>query len=269
MMIGARRGDGLLSIASGSIFVAFTVFAFAGSAGSLAQGSAGVSARDILGNTDVKGGLIVHLGCWDGRLTAALRPSNSYLVHGLDRDAENVAWAREHVRSLGLYGPVSVEQCDGKSLPYADNLVNLVVSERRPLIPIDEIMRVLCPNGVAYIKQDGTWTKKTKPVPDDIGEWNHYLNGADNNAVAADRRVGPPRRLQWKSDPVWCRSHNGVSSSILLVLSSGGRLFSIIDEGLTGQPGVADLWTLVARDAFNGTLLWKKHSTGLCFGRSD
>jgi len=155
-----------------------------------------------------------------------------------------------------------VEQCDGKSLPYADTLINLVVSERSTSIPMNEIMRVLCPNGVAYIKQGGKWTKETKPVPDDIGEWNHYLNGADNNAVAADRQAGPPRRLQWKSDPIWCRSHNGVSSSILLVLSSGGRLFSIIDEGLTGQPGVADLWTLVARDAFNGTLLWKKPLTG-------
>ena len=232
-MITARQGDGLSRTTFFSILVALTLIAFTGSAKVIAQDSG----PDILRKISVQGGLIVHLGCGDGKLTGALRANNSYIVHGLDRDPENVALARKHIRSLGLYGPVSVEQCNGKSLPYANNLINLVVSERRPSIPMAEIMRVLCPNGVAYIKQDGRWTKKTKPVPDDIGEWNHYLNGPDNNAVAADRRVGPPRRLQWKSDPIWCRSHNGVSSSILLVLSSGGRLFSIVDEGLTGQRG--------------------------------
>jgi outer membrane protein assembly factor BamB len=262
MMIGARQGNALSRMALLRILLVLALVAFAGSAGALARDSGSISATEILRRTDVRGGLIVHLGCGDGKLTAALRANDSFVVHGLDRDPENVALARKHIRSLGLYGPVSAEQCDGKSLPYADNLINLVFSERRPAIPMAEIMRVLCPNGVAYIKQDGKWTKKIKPVPDDIGEWTHYLNGPDNNAVAADRRAGPPRSLQWKSDPMWCRSHNGVSSSILLVLSSAGRLFSIVDEGLTGQPGVADLWTLVARDAFNGTLLWKKPLTG-------
>ena len=261
-MIGARQGNALSRMALLRILLVLALVAFAGSAGALARDSGSISATEILRRTDVRGGLIVHLGCGDGKLTAALRANDSFVVHGLDRDPGNVALARKHIRSLGLYGPVSAEQCDGKSLPYADNLINLVFSERRPAIPMAEIMRVLCPNGVAYIKQDGKWTKKIKPVPDDIGEWTHYLNGPDNNAVAADRRAGPPRSLQWKSDPMWCRSHNGVSSSILLVLSSAGRLFSIVDEGLTGQPGVADLWTLVARDAFNGTLLWKKPLTG-------
>ncbi|MHC4301514.1 MAG: outer membrane protein assembly factor BamB family protein [Planctomycetota bacterium] len=261
MMIRARQGDSLLHEAFLSISVVLTFITFAGPAVT-AQDSGPALARDILRHTGVQGGLIVHLGCDDGKLTAALRASNSYVVHGLDRNPENVAQARKNIRSLGLYGPVSVEQCDGKLLPYASNLVNLVVSQRRPVIGADEIMRVLCPGGVAYIQRNGQWTKTVKPVPDDIGQWTHYLHGPDNNAVAADRRAGPPRRLQWKSDPAWCRSHNGVSSSISLVLSSGGRLFSVIDEGLTGQPGVADLWTLVARDAYNGTLLWKKPLSG-------
>lgn len=262
MMIKAHQGDSLLRTAFFLNLLSLTFIALVGTAKVAAQESGSVSAREILSRTGVKDGLIVHLDCGDGRLTAELRLNGSYVVQGLDRDPENVARARKHIRSLGLYGPVSVEQCDGKFLPYADNLVNLVVSERRPLIPTEEIMRVLCPSGVAYIKQYGKWTKQTKPVPDDIGQWNHYLNGPDNNAVAKDLRVGPPQRLQWKSDPIWCRSHNGVSSSIALVLSSGGRLFSVIDEGLTGQPGVPDRWTLVARNAFNGILLWKKPLKG-------
>ncbi|NQU19742.1 MAG: hypothetical protein HQ567_00555 [Candidatus Nealsonbacteria bacterium] len=43
------------------------------------------AAGHILNATGVQGGLIVHLGCGDGTLTAALRPSDAYIVHALDR----------------------------------------------------------------------------------------------------------------------------------------------------------------------------------------
>jgi len=96
---------------------------------SVASGDTEVLAQKALSATGVKGGLIVHLGCGDGKLTAALRASDRYLVHGLDADSENVAKARALIQSKGAYGPVSVEQFDGKSLPYADDLANVVVSE--------------------------------------------------------------------------------------------------------------------------------------------
>ena len=94
-------------------------------------------AKKILDATGVKGGLIVHIGCGDGKLTAALRASDSYLVHGLDTDAEDVTKAREHIRSLGLYGPVSADTFDGRNLPYVDSLVNLVVAEDLDGVPMD------------------------------------------------------------------------------------------------------------------------------------
>ena len=214
----------------------------------------GDRAESILKAAGVKGGLIVHLGCGDGKRTAALHANARYLVHGLDTEPTNVAKARTHIRSLGLYGPVSVDRLRGNRLPYADNLVNLVVAEDLGAVPMADVMRVLAPLGVAMIGGK----KTVKPWPDEIDEWTHHLHGPDNNAVARDRRVGPPRRLRWKSDPTWCRSHNGVPSSVALVVSAKGRLFSVIDEGLTGQPGLPERWTVVARDAFNGMLLWKK-----------
>jgi len=257
-MLGTRQDNCWSQTSFFSILVAFTFVAFSEPTEAVVRSTDSVSAREILRVTGVKGGLIVHLGCGDGKLTAALWANQSYVVHGLDTNPQNVARARKHIRSLSLYGPVSAEQWNGTSLPYTDNLINLLVSERPLSVPTAEVMRVLCPGGVAYVKRDGKWVKTVKPSPDDIDEWTHYLHGPDNNAVAMDTRVGPPRHLQWKSDPMWCRSHNGVPSSVALVLSAGGRLFGIIDEGLTGQPGLPDRWMLVARDAFNGTLLWKK-----------
>ena len=86
-------------------------------------------AKKILDTCDVRGGLIVHIGCGDGKLTAALRASDKYLVQGLDSSEKNVQQARRYIRSLGIYGDVSIDKLQGNRLPYIDNLVNLVVSE--------------------------------------------------------------------------------------------------------------------------------------------
>jgi outer membrane protein assembly factor BamB len=232
-------------------------------------------AKQILNATGVQGGLIVHLSCGDGTLTAALRVNDGYLVEGLDTQAENVKKARQHVKSLGLYGPVSVDRFDGKHLPYVDNLVNLVVAENLGNVPMAEVMRVLAPNGVAYIRQDGQWTKTVKPWPKQIDEWTHFLYDATNNAVSKDMVVGPPRQLQWVAGPEWARSHDHLNS-VSACVSAGGRIFYIVDEGPLAAVVLQPRWRLVARDAFSGVILWKRpitkwqwHLRGFRSGPSD
>jgi len=214
-------------------------------------------ARDILDATGVKGGFVVHIGCGDGRLTAALHANESYAVHGLDKDVDNIEQARKHIRSVNLYGTVSVDQLEGNRLPYIDNLVNLVVCEDLGNIPMAEVMRVLAPKGVACIKQAGQWQKTVKPRPKEIDEWTHYLHDASGNAVAHDSVVGPPRRMQWVGSPKWARSHEH-SASLNALVSANGRIFYIIDEGPRDSIQLPPKWTLIARDAFNGTILWKR-----------
>ncbi len=201
----------------------------------------------------IQGGLVVHLGCGDGKLTVALRASNSHLVHGLDTDAGQVAAARAYIRSKGLYGPVSVETFDGRHLPYTDNLVNLLVAEQLGDVTMDEVMRVLAPLGTARV---GGKTIK-KPWPKEIDEWTHWLHGADGNAVGNDTAVGPPRHVRWVADPRWQRHHE-LTPSLNAMVSCGGRLFAIINEAPAGIDGLPDRWTLVARNAFSGVLLWKR-----------
>ena len=213
----------------------------------------GASAGDILKATGVTGGLVVHVGCGDGKLTAALAASDALLVHGLDRVAGNVATAREHLRSQKLPGKATVELWRGEHLPYVSNTVNLVVVEDSGKVSTAEVMRVLCPNGVAYING----RKTVKPRPDQIDDWTHYMHAADGNAVADDTVAGPPRRIQWRAGPVFGRHHDKLASLSTMV-SSGGRLFCIIDEGPTSLLHFPPKWRLVARDAFNGKLLWTK-----------
>ncbi len=215
-------------------------------------------ANTILQETGVAGGFVVHLACGDGRLTSALRVSDAYHVHGLSRASGDVKKAREHVLESNQYGSVSIDLLVGSQLPYVDNLVNLLVVQDSEAVSVEEINRVLVPQGVAYIAQkDGTWKKTVKPRPENIDEWSHYLHDASGNAVAHDDVVAQPKHLQWVGSPRWSRHHDRMASMSALV-STNGRMFYVMDEGSRVSIQMPPKWKLIARDAFNGTVLWKR-----------
>ena len=209
----------------------------------------------ILRESGASGGVCVILGAKNADLALALAKQGSFVVHCLAADEPACDALRKEIRAAGPYGTVSVAVLSGKRLPYTDNLVNVTVADGECPVAKDEILRVLVPNGVAFI--DGE--KIAKPWPKEIDEWTHYLHGADCNPVANDRVVGPPDRFQWIEEPLWLRCHE-TDSSVSTLVTAQGRLFAIVDEApisLVGQHALPDKWFLVARDAFNGVLLWK------------
>ncbi|MHC4250665.1 MAG: outer membrane protein assembly factor BamB family protein [Planctomycetota bacterium] len=233
---------------------------------------AATSPGRLLEISGVKGGVAVHLGCAEGRLTAGLCSGRALLVHGLDTDAATVERARKHIDSLGLYGQVSAEVYDGRNLPHGDNIVNLLVHEDAASVSAKEIERVLVPKGVALVKsglpgldspglrregEAAGWTKYVKPWPESLDEWTHFLYDASNNAVSRDMKVGLPRRVQWWAGPEHTRHHDAMASMSAMT-SSGGRVFYIYDEGPVSVVHQPPDWKLIARDAFNGKLLWKR-----------
>jgi len=215
------------------------------------------SAAPIFSVADTPGGLIVHLGCGDGRLTVALRHNESCVVQGLQRDSAALQPARELVRKQGLYGPVSIVPFAGAQLPYADNLVNLVVAEDLGEVPQAEVLRVLAPGGTLCRLQHGQWTTLIKPRPANIDQWTHFLHDAGGNAVAHDERVAPPDALQWTAGPRYTWSHEHIPGLYALV-SAGGRIFYLEDDAPAAAVERLPQWQVVARDAFNGIVLWKK-----------
>lgn len=214
-------------------------------------------AGDIISRSGIRGGLVSHIGCAGGKLTASLHRDGSFLVHGLATESEDLERARKHIRGKGLYGQVSVEMLEGKTLPYTDNLVNLAVLEEASAVSAEEAMRVLSPGGVLMTRKENGWEKKVKPRPDEMDDWTHYMHGPDNNAVSRDLKVGIPRRLQWTGGSRWSRHHDRMASMSAMV-SSKGKVFYIFDEGPTSSIILPSEWALFARDAFNGTLLWRK-----------
>lgn len=213
------------------------------------------TADTILKEADFNGGLIVVVGCENPDLITDLCAKGSYLTHAIDADSAKVEKAIRHIRAKGLYGQASASVFSGKRLPYADNLVNLLVCSQVAdfRLQASEIERVLAPGGVAIV--DGK--KTVKPRPAEIDSWTHYLYGPENNAVSKDTVVSQPRSIQWVADPMWARSHEQMASVSALV-SERGRVMYI--EDLAPRVSIRYLadWKLTCRDAFNGTLLWQR-----------
>ena len=148
------RAKGLLCFAV--LLIGFIIWhrpsVFAGEADSEKE------ARIILDLAEVKPGsaLCVHLGCGDGKLSTALARAGKFLVHGIAFDRVEMKKAQSYIQSQNIYGQVSVEYASLSSLPYADNLVNLIVAENNQQCSLPKIV-----NGVTITLDasgDGTFT---------------------------------------------------------------------------------------------------------------
>ncbi len=205
------------------------------------------------GNVSVEGGLVVCIGADALESVSQDWKRPGCVFHCLVTTDAEVAALRKKIRSAGCHGKVSVARFDGEHLPYINNLVNTTVASGKCRVASGELMRVLAPYGVAVV--DGKTT--TKPYPAEMDEWPQYLHGADNNCVAQDTVVGPPRHVQWVSGPAWTRAHIG-AATISSMVSAGGRLFTIEDSETAENPLLPAKWRLVARGAFNGVELWSR-----------
>jgi len=223
----------------------------------LPAGTAAPDIQQLAAAIGTPQGLVVVLGGGEAELAAALGERPDCLVQLLDTDAKKIEAARRFLQARDCYGRVSARVFDGRHLPYVDNLVNLLVVRDGFELPREEMLRVLAPLGRLCVPENGRWTATQKPWPEEIDEWTHFLHGPDNNAVGRDRRAGVPRSIQWVAAPRWCRSHEELAS-MSAAATAKGRIYYIIDEGPLASIRYPADWKLVARDAFNGTLLWKR-----------
>ncbi len=251
--------------------------------------------ESIVSSHGSQSGLCVHLGPRDGRLTIGLSGEGRYLVHGLSPDHRAVAAVREKIESAGMEGAVSVEAGSIDKLPYADRIVNLIVADDLPSLlraglTIDEVMRVLCPGGIAWLgvresdatkslteeqlvehlekakienyeitSQHGVWAVVTKPRPAGMDTWTHKRRDPTGNPVSNDQLVGLPSGVRWVAGPNWPTGNR--KSVIPGVVASENRLVYVFEDEQPTADGMKPYDALVARDGFNGLLLWKRQTT--------
>ena len=178
------------------------------------QGLAAGNMADAVRNSGIKGGIVVHLGCGDGKATASLFLYSSYTVHGLDADRASIAKARKHLRSRNLYGRVSVAAYDGKTLPYGDNIVNLIVADSLGGVSREEAMRVLTPLGAMIISGE----KTVKPWPHEIDDCTRRLQDCREHLIKERRQVEADKRDQEQHRRIRQRVHElGVEKALNLL----------------------------------------------------
>lgn len=201
---------------------------------------------------EVENGLIVCVGAEALESVSDRWNRPGSVIQCLETSDAKVADLRKRIQAAGCYGKVSVVSFDGRRLPYVGNLANLVIVGSDSQVSESELQRVAAPYGTVI----AAGKKTIKPYPEAMDEWPQHYHGPDNNAVSQDTLVGPPRRVQWISDPRWSRSHLGLPS-VTSVVSAHGRVFSIEDLVSAEYPALPGKFALVARDAFNGIELWR------------
>ncbi|MCH2590441.1 MAG: class I SAM-dependent methyltransferase, partial [Planctomycetales bacterium] len=152
----------------------------------LSHAAAPDAAASLIEQSQVRGGLVVHLGCGEGELTRSLRINPRYQVHGLDRNANHIDAARQMLLAEGVYGQVTASRLAGDELPLIDGLVNLLIVDEAQGIPGNEMLRVLAPQGVLMTRGPKGWTRHQKPRPRDIADWHHDLPDSSGHSVAHD-----------------------------------------------------------------------------------
>ena len=255
-------------------------------AAALSVSAAAQKAGPMQAPASARSAITVVVGPCESALLAEVSADSGF-VQVLLCNERRVSGLRCNVRARGIGHKVSVTGCSGFArLPYAENLVNrIVVPDWKAAagngLRAKELARVLAPLGEVRIAAPGAqprrdltqaglqvmgaspgdkqWLLASRPWPEGIDQWTHYLHGADGNPVAADELVGPPRRFQWITGPTWMRSHES-DSSISSLITAAGRVYLIIDEApasIMGDRRIPGKWALIARDAFNGGLLWR------------
>ncbi|PCJ55039.1 MAG: hypothetical protein COA79_21115 [Planctomycetota bacterium] len=230
----------------------------------------------IIASSQMKGGFCVHLGATDGIMTSNLGINKKFIVHGLAIDSMSLKISRKYIRLQGIYGRVSLDIGSFKKLPYAGNLVNLLVIENFQILKKKglnayEILRIISPNGHIFIndesssvflktagfnniKKYGNWWTGIKPRPKGMDEWTHQRYGPKRSATSKDIFVGPTNSMRWIDGPLRSRGHNGRPPCCI---SANGKLFYVYDYGPLFSSAPQKVM-LIARDAFSGVFLWKK-----------
>jgi outer membrane protein assembly factor BamB len=223
-------------------------------------GMAGIATAEtldeVLDRTEGAGPLCVYIGGSDLEQPLRIHQRGARLVQWLVTDREALDAIRESLTSRNLSGTISAAAWAGDQLPYVDNLVNLLVCEDQRNADTGELLRVVCPGGAVVIAAPAGCRVLHKPQPVDTDQWTHPWHAADGGLVSNDRTIGVPTGLQWVQGPLFAMAER--KSSAQSLIAANGRIFGITQNVAENLGRDEKDQYLVARDAYNGLLLWKR-----------
>ncbi|MFV1967575.1 MAG: PQQ-binding-like beta-propeller repeat protein, partial [Pirellulaceae bacterium] len=268
-----------------AVFVSFVPLVL--SPAQLPAGEAGSGAliEKVMEETNIDRGLCSILG-FDTEAALQLVRSGDFLIHVRHPDAATVQTLRETAGKAGFgIDRVVVEQGSLDKLPYANNIVDLLLATQVTLddldtLKVDEILRVLRPEGVAVIgnieQRDASNAYATRlkewsaiegaetlaaPRPgfvvlrkrplEGTDEWPHWEKSPDNNPVSTDQNIKAPYMTQFLAEPYYiCMP--------AITTAAGGRTFLATGHIAHHRREWEMVNQLIARNGYNGTILWQR-----------
>jgi outer membrane protein assembly factor BamB len=201
-------------------------------------------ARETLRRLGVKKGICVVAGAPVDAI--GLARAGELVVYVQLEDGGKIEELRRAAETEGLLGKrLYAEKGSLARIHLADNTADAVLAAagaRR-----DEILRVLRPGGKAFLGAEAL----AKPFAEGMDEWSHPYHGPDNNPQSKDTLARGPFLTQFMSEPWY-------SAMPQFSVLSGGRVFKIFGERTSTQAHWESLNSLVALNAWNGTLLWRR-----------
>lgn len=224
------------------------------------------AAERYIGESGIRKGFCLVLDCGEGRLAFELARRSKLKVVGLEKDPIKLQSAREKLRRAGLLGSrVVVEPWEIENLPpWFANLVvsDAMVATGKMVLPEGWSERVLRPCGGTMFTcspvgtGDGPFEMSVRGPLDGAGSWTQLYGNPANTACSGDRLVKGPFGVLWYGEP-GSRDIVDRHGRACGPVSIDGRLFHQGGE------------VVMACDAYNGTMLWKRNLPGAVRVRVD
>jgi outer membrane protein assembly factor BamB len=247
-----------------------------------------VLASKLVERAGIRRGICAVLGR-DGNLAVELAQAAELLVHVREPSASQVAELRKQADEAGFdIDRLSIEQGQLDKLPYAENVVDIVISSNvtnRLLADLSakEVLRSLRPEGTAlfgathrgdgspvdafkltewarksqatkiktWSDESGSWVQFSKPPLKGAGAWSHWEHGPDNNPVSEDQIIKFPYMTQFMGYPMYIAMPS-------ITTAAGGRTFLAIGHISHHRREWDAMNKLIARNGYNGMILWER-----------
>ena len=244
---------------------------------------AGALARKVVNMGGVDRGLCALIG-GPRDLPVQIVQCSNLLVHVREPDPSVVAIQRRLAKEAGLcIDRLIVELGAVKKLPYADNMVDVVIATGADAgtlarLSASEVLRILTPEATAIIASTGgttaeqlrrwaragkagdvkirqtdggAWLTLSKPPLEGADDWSHWEHSPDNNPVSTDTVIKAPYMTQFLAEPYYI----GMPA---ITTAAGGRTF-LATGHIAHHVREWDMVNkLIARNGYNGTVLWQR-----------
>ncbi|MFK5924836.1 MAG: PQQ-binding-like beta-propeller repeat protein [Verrucomicrobiota bacterium] len=228
-----------------------------------------------------KNGICAVIG--DGQLKPwmiDLAKTGDVVIHYIAPDEAAVQVIAKAADEAGVGGKLLVEAIGIKPFPYRENLLNGLVMERSGDFNRDAALKAVAPGGKLCALTDGKWKITTRKRPQGMDIWTHnYRNAGGNSGASTDELVKFPLGLKWNDDLPFNlktnqeNSHAWTNTRAIAVVD--GRIYYVTNcarenlkrtaNEMAASKETQDMY-LIARDAWNGTQLWRKKLGPIFYG---